>query len=65
MSIPKNIYQEHGYYNREDYLRCLADDWDMPFMTVKMLADMLGPNEDFDGLVTALEDADEMGDLFM
>lgn len=65
MSTPKNIYQEHGYYNREDYLRCLSDDWDMPFMTVKMLADMLGPNEDFDGLVTALEDADEMGDLFM
>jgi len=65
MSTPKNIYQEHGYYNREDYLRCLSDDWDMPFMTVKMLADMLGPNEDFDGLVTALEDADEMGELFM
>lgn len=65
MNIPKNVYQEHGYYNREDYLRCLSEDWDMPFMTVKMLADMLGPNEDFDGLVTALEDADEMGDLFM
>lgn len=65
MNTPKNIYQEHGYYNREDYLRCLSEDWDMPFMTVKMLADMLGPNEDFDGLVTALEDADEMGDLFM
>ena len=65
MDTHKNIYQEHGYYNREDYLRCLSDDWDMPFMTVKMLADMLGPNEDFDGLVTALEDADEMGDLFM
>lgn len=65
MNTPKNIYQEHGYYNREDYLCCLSEDWDMPFMTVKMLADMLGPNEDFDGLVTALEDADEMGDLFM
>lgn len=65
MNTPKNIYQEHGYYNREDYLRCLSEDWNMPFMTVKMLADMLGPNEDFDGLVTALEDADEMGDLFM
>lgn len=65
MSTHKNVYQEHGYYNREDYLRCLSEDWDMPFMTVKMLADMLGPNEDFDGLVTALEDADEMGDLFM
>ena len=65
MSTTKNVYQEHGYYNREDYLRCLSEDWDMPFMTVKMLADMLGPNEDFDGLVTALEDADEMEDLFM
>lgn len=65
MSTPKNIYQEHGYYNRTDYLRCLSEDWDMPFMTVKMLANMLGPEEDFDGLVTALEDADEMGELFM
>ena len=65
MSTPKNVYQEHGYYNREDYLRCLSEDWDMPFMTVKMLADMLGSEEDFDGLVTALEDADEMGELFM
>lgn len=60
-----NIYQQHGYYNREDYLRCLAEDWDMPIYTVKMLADMLGPNEDFDGLVTTLEDAEEMEDLFM
>lgn len=65
MSTPKNIYQENGYYNREDYLRCLSEDWDIPFTTVKMLADILGPNEDFDGLVTTLEDADEMGDLFM
>lgn len=65
MSTPKNVYQEHGYYNRTDYLRCLSEDWDIPFMTVKMLADMLGPNEDFDGLVTMLEDADEMENLFM
>lgn len=65
MSTPKNIYQEYGYYNRENYLRCLSEDWDIPFMTVKMLADMLGPNEDFDGLVTMLEDADEMENLFM
>lgn len=65
MNTPKNVYQEHGYYNRTDYLRCLSEDWDMPFTTVCMLADILGPNEDFDGLVTALEDADEMGDLFM
>ena len=59
------IYQQNGYYNREDYLRCLSEDWNIPFTTVKMLADILGPNEDFDGLVVALEDADVMGDLFM
>lgn len=60
-----NVYQEHGYYNREDYLRCMSEDWNIPFTTVKMLADMLGPNEDFDGLVTALEYVDVMGDLFV
>lgn len=59
------IYQQNGYYNREDYLRCLSEDWNIPLTTVKMLADILGPNEDFDGLVVALEDADVMGDLFM
>ena len=51
-----NIYQEHGYYNRTDYLRCMAEDYCVPFDTVRMLADGLGENEDFDGLVTALED---------
>ena len=59
------IYQQNGYYNREDYLHCLSEDWNIPLTTVKMLADILGPNEDFDGLVVALEDADVMGDLFM
>lgn len=59
------IYQQNGYYNREDYLRCLAEDYGVPLMTVKMLADMLGPNEDFDGLVTSLEDYDYMETLFM
>lgn len=61
----QNVYQQHGYYNRTDYLRCLAEDYGVPFNTVCMLADMLGPNEDFDGLVNELEDAENMGDLFM
>lgn len=59
------IYQQHGYYNRMDYLRCMSEDYDVPFETVKVIADMLGPNEDFDGLVVELEDAENMGDLFM
>lgn len=51
-----NIYQEHGYETRLDYLEGLADELELDPATVFALADMLGPNEDFDGLVTSLED---------
>ena len=60
-----NVYQQNGYYNRTDYLRCMAEDYCVPFDTVLVLADMLGPNEDFDGLVCALEDAEEMESMFL
>ena len=50
------IYEEKGYKDREDYLRCLADDFGLDNDTVFMAADLLGPSEDFDGLVTSLED---------
>lgn len=52
-----SIYTDEGYKNRRDYLECLADDFGLPVDTVLMLASMLGPNEDFDGLICALEDA--------
>ncbi len=52
-----SIYEEHGYKNRTDYLRNLSDDYDVDMYTVQMLADLLGESEDFDGLLTALEDA--------
>ena len=51
-----NVYTEMGYENRRDYLESLSDDFDIDLETVFMLADLLGPNEDFDGLVTSLED---------
>ena len=41
---------------RQEYLTTLADDFGIDRETVYMMADILGPNEDFDGLVTALED---------
>ena len=56
--MDENIYQENGYADREDYLICLAEDYNIPLGTVQSLADMLGENEDFDGLVSALEDAE-------
>jgi hypothetical protein len=50
------IYQENGYENRKAYLIDLADSYGLDQSIVFALADMLGTNEDFDGLVNALED---------
>jgi len=51
-----NPYTENGYDSRQDYLESLAEDYGIELGTVKMLADLLGPSEDFDGLVTNLQD---------
>lgn len=51
-----SAYTDEGYKNRADYLASLADDLGIDLETVLMAADMLGPSEDFDGLVTMLED---------
>ena len=48
------IYQENGFNTRREYLESLAQEY--PRDAVFALADMLGPTEDFDGLVTSLED---------
>ena len=55
--VKHNIYQQNGFDTREDYLNDLADMYGLDFTFVKMVADLLGPNEDFDGLVSELEDA--------
>ncbi len=54
-----NIYTENGYTSRRDYLNQLADDMEADRATVYLMADLLGESEDFDGLVTMLEDAAE------
>lgn len=61
--MAKTIYEEKGYTDREDYLNNLADTYGVDFETVKVLADTLGPSEDFDGLVNMVEDAAEMEDM--
>jgi hypothetical protein len=53
-----SIYKENGYENRRDYLDSLADDFGVDRQTVYSLASILGSSEDFDGLVTALEDGE-------
>ena len=55
------IYRENGYDDRDDYLRSLADDYGVPEEAVQALADILGPDEDFDGLVSSLADAADGG----
>ena len=56
----RDVYREHGHADRDAYLRSLAEAHDMAEEVVKSLADLLGPEEDFDGLVVALEDAEGM-----
>ena len=51
-----SIYTENGYENRRDYLKCMAEDYGAPLETVCALAGVLGADEDFDGLIVALED---------
>ena len=55
------IYKENGYENRTEYLENLASDYGVDITTVYSLADMLGSNEDFDGLVSGIEDYINMG----
>ena len=56
--MDENIYQQNGYADRDDYLTCLAEDYEVSIEDVYSLAEILGENEDFDGLVCALEDAE-------
>jgi hypothetical protein len=49
-------YLEYGVETRAEYLAMLSEDYDVDLDTVHALADVLGPMEDFDGLVTSLED---------
>lgn len=56
MDASQDIYQQNGFDTRADYLNSLAKDYGD---VAHILADLLGPEEDFDGLVTALEDSDD------
>lgn len=54
-----SIYVENGYANRTEYLNELREDYgDL----VDILTGVLPSSEDFDGLLTALEDALDSGD---
>lgn len=50
-----SIYTEFGYANRKEYLECIAEDYDVDIKTVMALANTLGPEEDFDMLISEIE----------
>jgi len=51
-----SAYEDNGYPNRHEYLKGLAVDFGIPLNVVLEIAEVLGPSEDFDGLVTELDD---------
>lgn len=57
MSAPKpSVYAMNGYKDRADYLENLAEDYGVGLDEVQLLAELLGPSEDFDGLVSMVRD---------
>lgn len=59
----ENIYKQKGYRSRKHYLEEMADEYCLPEKAVEMMADLLGPDEDFDGLLNILEDAMNSGEF--
>lgn len=52
-----DVYQRNGHADRAAYLRELSAEFGVPLKQVQAAADLLGPEEDFDGLLGHLEDA--------
>lgn len=51
-----SIYSDEGHKSRRDHLKGLAEEFNLNIEEVFIAADMLGPDEDFDGLISTLED---------
>ena len=58
-TIPLTRYEEEGNFDRFGYIKDLAENHGADLPAVIEIADLLGPDEDFDGLVTTIEDAAE------
>jgi len=56
MSTKNNIYIDYGYKNRHDYFISLSERFDIDISGIYAIADIMGKDEDFDGLVSSLDD---------
>jgi hypothetical protein len=54
-----SVYTDNGYANRQEYLNELREDFGG---LVDILTGILPASEDFDGLISALEDALDSGE---
>lgn len=50
-----NVYLRVGCKDRDAYLRHLSEDFGLPLSKVKTVANLLGPDEDFDALLSTLD----------
>ena len=53
-ALAENVYQENGFADREEYLDELREEYGAELVDV--LTSVLPASEDFDGLITELED---------
>jgi len=60
MAYDRSVYQAHGFNSREDYIDSLRDEYGAEI--VDAICSTLPESEDFDGLVTTLEEIAEMGE---
>ena len=54
-----DTYVAKGYASRDEYLEGLANEYGVDLDVVHSVASMLGPSEDFDGLLCMLDDISE------
>lgn len=57
------IHDPYQGKTRAEYLSGLAEEFCISLSVVEVIADTLGPDEDFDGLVTQLEDISDLGEI--
>ena len=49
---------------RQEYLKSLSEEYNVPQPIVEALAESLGPSEDYDGLISVLEDYEYFADEY-
>lgn len=60
-----DVYKEAGFEGRENYLNYLSDEYGVDIDIINALAELLGPSEDFDGLISSLDDFSNTNDIYV